>query len=87
MISTTDISASAIRAGHAAANAGLTVSPDTKPTKMHHLCKDMQKAVQDTATRLLVIIISISGPFAVQYHCPRASLASKSLIISSFLSL
>jgi len=41
MISTTDISASAIRAGHAAANAGLTVSPDTKLMKMHHLCKDM----------------------------------------------
>jgi len=70
MISTTDISA--VRAGHTAANAGLTVGPDTKPTEMHHLCKDMQKAVQGTAARLLVIIIGASGPFAVQYyHCPR----------------
>ena len=39
MISTTRFSA--IRAGHPAVNAGLTVGPDTKPTKMHHLCMDM----------------------------------------------
>jgi hypothetical protein len=58
-ISTTEVSA--IRLGHAAANAGLADSPDAKPTKMRHLCKNMQKAVQDTAGRLLAII-GISGP-------------------------
>ncbi len=35
--------------------------PPGKPAKMHHLCKNMQKAVQDTAGRLLAII-GISGP-------------------------
>jgi hypothetical protein len=59
MISTTEFTA--IRVGHAAANVGPTVSPDTKPTKMHHICKNMQKVVQDTAGRLLAII-GISGP-------------------------
>ncbi len=59
MISTTKISA--IRVGHAAANAGPTVGPDTKPTKMHHICKNMQKVVQDTTGRLLAIT-GISGP-------------------------
>ena len=37
------------------------------PTKMPHLCKNMQKAVQDTANQLLAII-GISGAFAIQYH-------------------
>jgi len=59
MISTTEFSA--IRVGHAAANAGPPIGPNAKPTKMHHLCKNMQKAVQDTAGRLLAII-GISGP-------------------------
>ena len=59
MISTTEFSA--IRVGHAAANVGPIVGPDTKPSKVHHLCKNMQKAVQDTAGRLLTII-GISGP-------------------------
>lgn len=59
MISATEFSA--LRVGHAAANAGPTVGPDTKPTKMHHICKNMQKVVQDTAGRLLTII-GISGP-------------------------
>ncbi|KAH9973952.1 hypothetical protein BJV74DRAFT_863901 [Russula compacta] len=59
MISTTEVSA--IRLGHAAANVGPAAGPDTKLTKMRHLCKNMQKAVQDTATRLLTII-GISGP-------------------------
>ena len=36
--------------GHAAVNARLTVAQDTKPTKMHQLCKNMQKAVQHTPT-------------------------------------
>src|SRR6266581_2308452 len=36
--------------------------PPGKPAKMHHLCKNMQKAVQDTAGRLLAIMIGISGP-------------------------
>jgi hypothetical protein len=58
-MSTTEVSA--IRLGHAAANAGLADGPDAKPTKMRHLCKNMQKAVQDTAGRLLAII-GISGP-------------------------
>jgi len=61
MITTTDVSA--FRLGHAAANVGSTVDPDTKPTKMRHLCKNMQKVVQDTAARLLSIIgISGTGP-------------------------
>jgi hypothetical protein len=58
-VSTTDVSA--IRLRHAAANAGLADGPNAKPTKMRHLCKSMQKAVQDTAGRLLAII-GISGP-------------------------
>jgi len=37
------------------------------PTKMPHLCKNMQKAIQDTANQLLAII-GISRAFAVQYH-------------------
>ena len=59
MISTTEFSA--ICMGDAAANAGPTVNSDTESTKRHHLCKNMQKAVQDTADRLLAII-GISGP-------------------------
>jgi len=58
MISTTDVSA--IRLGYAAANAGSTVGPDARPARMRHICKNMQKAVQNTATRLLTII-GISG--------------------------
>jgi len=59
MISTTEFSA--IRIGHAAANTGPALVPDTKPTKMRHLCKNMQNAVQSTATRFLAII-GISRP-------------------------
>ncbi|KAF8468000.1 hypothetical protein DFH94DRAFT_777826 [Russula ochroleuca] len=59
MMTTTDVSA--IRLGHAAANAGALLGPDAKPPKMRHLCKNMQKAVQNTATRLLTII-GISVP-------------------------
>jgi hypothetical protein len=58
-MTTTDVSA--IRLGHAAANAGALLGPDAKPPKMRHLCKNMQKAVQNTATRLLTII-GISVP-------------------------
>jgi len=54
LISTTELSA--IRLGHAAANVGTPVGPDAKPARMRHLCKNMQKAVQNTATRLLTII-------------------------------
>jgi hypothetical protein len=59
MISTTDVSA--IRLGHAAANTGPPVGLNAQPARMRHLCKNMQKAVQNTATRLLTII-GISGP-------------------------
>ena len=59
MMTTTDVSA--IRLGHAAANAEPLFGPDARPTKMRHLCKNMQKAVQNTATRLLTII-GISVP-------------------------
>src|SRR5216683_2554550 len=52
---------SAICLGHAAVNTGLADGPDAKPTKMCHLHKSMQKAVQDTACCLLTVI-SISGP-------------------------
>jgi len=57
-MSTTDVST--IRLGHTAANAGLADGPNAKPTKMRHLCKSMQKVVQDTACCLLTI--STSGP-------------------------
>ena len=59
LISTTNVSAFCL--GHAAANAGPSVDPDAQPTRMHHLCKNVQKAVQNTATRLLTII-EIGGP-------------------------
>jgi hypothetical protein len=58
-ISATDVSA--IRLGHAAGNIAQPVGPAAQPTRMRHLCKNMQKAVQNTATRLLTII-GISGP-------------------------
>jgi len=59
LISTTEFSA--IRLGHAAANAELPIGPDAKPARMRHICKNMQKAAQNTYTRLLTII-GISGP-------------------------
>ncbi|KAI0284520.1 hypothetical protein BC826DRAFT_1055813 [Russula brevipes] len=60
-ISTTEVSA--IRFGHAAANSPPVVGSEPKPTRIRHICKNMQKAVQDTATRFLTIIgIHISGP-------------------------
>jgi hypothetical protein len=59
LISTTDDSA--IRLGHAATSAGLPIGLDAKPTRMRHLCKNMQKVVQNTATHLLTII-GISDP-------------------------
>ena len=37
------------------------IDPDAKPIRMHHLCKNVQKAAQNPATRLLTII-GISGP-------------------------
>jgi hypothetical protein len=52
---------SAFRLGHAAANTGAPLGPGAQPTKMRHLCKNMQQIVQNTATRLLTII-GISGP-------------------------
>jgi len=58
-ISATDVSA--IRLGHAVANTGPPVGLDAQPTRMRHLCKNMQKAIQNTATRLLTII-RFSGP-------------------------
>ena len=63
--------ASPIRMGHAAANAGPGASdfPGGKPKpKMRHLCKNMQKAVQGTASRLLALIglggntVSVTAP-------------------------
>jgi len=56
---------SPIRFGHAAANMGPTGASDfsggnPKP-KMRHLCKNMQKAVQGTASRLLAFI-GLGGP-------------------------
>ena len=59
MIATTDVSA--FRLGHAAAYAGPAAGADAKSTKMRHLCKNMQKVVQDTASRLLSAI-GIGGP-------------------------
>ena len=63
--------ASPIRMGHAAANAGPGASDfsDGKPKpKMRHLCKNMQKAVQGTASRILALIglgentVSVTAP-------------------------
>ena len=65
----------------------LSLACSVKPTKMHHLYKNMQKAIQDTIDCLLGII-SISGlSYSVSLLSPKVSLASKSLTISSFLSL
>ena len=46
---------------NAAANSGPPVSPDAHPAKMHHLCKNVQKVIQNTTIRLLMIL-RISGP-------------------------
>ena len=63
--------ASPIRMGHAVANAGPGASDfsDGKPKpKMRHLCKNMQKAVQGTASRILALIglgentVSVTAP-------------------------
>jgi hypothetical protein len=59
MISTTDVLS--IRLGHTAANSGPPVGPDAQPTKMYHLCKNVQKVVQNTTIHLLMIL-GISGP-------------------------
>ncbi|KAH9969324.1 hypothetical protein BGW80DRAFT_1335597 [Lactifluus volemus] len=58
MIATTELSP--IRLGYAAAHAQPVVGEDAKPAKMRHLCKNMQKAIQSTASRLLSAI-GISG--------------------------
>jgi hypothetical protein len=58
MIATTELSP--IRLGYAAAQAQPVVGGDAKPTKMRHICKNMQKAIQSTASRLLTAI-GISG--------------------------
>ncbi|KAI9508603.1 hypothetical protein F5148DRAFT_1194629 [Russula earlei] len=84
MISTTEVSA--FRLGHPAANPGPSVVPDTKPTRMRHLCKNMQNAVQDTTARLLSIIgigvPSLAGPApASAYH----KLAPVPVIDSAFV--
>jgi len=58
------------RVGHAAANTGASEFSDGQPKKprMRHLCKNMQKAVQGTASRLLAFIgigghsVTISAP-------------------------
>jgi len=58
MIAAKDVSP--IRLGHAAANTGPAGASDfsdgTPKPKMRHLCKNMQKAVQGTASRLLAFI-------------------------------
>ncbi|KAH9028885.1 hypothetical protein EDB85DRAFT_1969003 [Lactarius pseudohatsudake] len=63
MIASKDFSP--MRLGHAAANAGPAAASgfsDGQPKpKMRHLCKNMQKAVQGTASRLLAFI-GIGGP-------------------------
>ncbi|KAI0266938.1 hypothetical protein BC834DRAFT_871663 [Gloeopeniophorella convolvens] len=59
MISTTEVSA--IRLGHAAASPLPEVSSDASPTRMRHICKNMQKGIQDTASRLFAAI-GLSGP-------------------------
>ena len=60
-----------MRVGHAAANVGTSVGDfsdgEPKP-RMRHLCKNMQKAVQGTASRLLAFIgigghsVTVSAP-------------------------
>ena len=70
MVASKDVSP--MRLGHAAANVGPGGSSDIsdgepKP-KMRHICKNMQKAVQGTASRLLAFIgigghsLAISAP-------------------------
>jgi len=67
MMSPKDVSP--LRMGHAAANAGANDLSDGKPKpRMRHLCKNMQKAVQGTASRLLALIgigehsVSVTAP-------------------------
>jgi len=59
------INFSPMRLGHATANMGPAAArdfSDGKPKpKMRHLCKNMKKAVQNTASRLLAFI-GIGGP-------------------------
>jgi hypothetical protein len=61
-----------IRLGHAAANAGSPIGLDAKPARMCHICKSMQKAVQNTATCLLrlLAIIGINGPLLFSSRGP-----------------
>ncbi len=63
-----------MRLGHAAANIGQPPASDisdgkVKP-KMRHLCKNMQKAVQGTATRLLAFIGIKGNTLAVTAPIP-----------------
>lgn len=60
-----------MRVGHAAANVGTSVgdfSDGERKPRMRHLCKNMQKAVQGTASRLLALIgigghsVTVSAP-------------------------
>lgn len=68
--------ASPIRMGHAVANAGPGANDfsDGKPKpKMRHLCKNMQKAVQGTASRLLALIGIGEHSVAVTAPVPEGS--------------
>jgi hypothetical protein len=69
MVASKDVSP--MRVGHAAANGGASASDfsDGAPKpRMRHLCKNMQKAVQGTASRLLAFIgigghsVTVSAP-------------------------
>jgi hypothetical protein len=72
MITSTEVSA--IRLGHAAAHAGPVVGADVKPTRMRHLCKNMQKAVQNTASRLLSAIGISGSTLSVAVPVPEGSI-------------
>jgi hypothetical protein len=68
--------ASPIRMGHAVANAGPGTNDfsDGKPKpKMRHICKNMQKAVQGTASRLLALIGIGEHSVAVTAPVPEGS--------------
>ena len=71
--------ASPICMGHAVANTGCGASnfPDSKPKlKMHHLCKNIQKAIQGMASHILALVrlsenlVTITASIPLGQHHP-----------------
>ncbi|KAI0041462.1 hypothetical protein FA95DRAFT_1576341 [Auriscalpium vulgare] len=54
VVSTSEVSA--FRLGHPAANAVPSVDANGKPTRVRHMCKAMQKSVQDSVSRIMAAV-------------------------------